>query len=225
MPPGRPSAKGEARERILDVSEELFALHGVDGVSLRTINAAAGVSPGVLHYHFGSREVLVFELLSRHMDSLWQQRRTQLDRLLEQDKPSLADIMRTLAAPLAELVLQPSEDGVISPGARYVRFMARLYADRSELLQEISQRYVDTVRLYPLLLQRALPQVPEAELELRFSMANHAMLLALSDLTWQRRPWQKDGLAQLDPQQLTTILVDFTASGMQGASTNDIQHL
>ena len=51
------TVKGEARQQILTVAETLFAEHGVDAVSLRKINAAAGVSPGVLHYHFGSREI------------------------------------------------------------------------------------------------------------------------------------------------------------------------
>ena len=40
--------KGTARELILNAAEQLFAEQGVNAVSLRAINAAAGVSPGVL---------------------------------------------------------------------------------------------------------------------------------------------------------------------------------
>ncbi len=46
--------KGAARELILDTAEHLFAEQGVNAVSLRAINAAAGASPGVLHYHLSS---------------------------------------------------------------------------------------------------------------------------------------------------------------------------
>jgi AcrR family transcriptional regulator len=38
---GRPST----REKLLDCAEELFAEHGLEGVSLRAINAQAGLSP------------------------------------------------------------------------------------------------------------------------------------------------------------------------------------
>lgn len=43
------------RERILSAAEHLFAEHGFDGVSLRSIAAAADSQLALLHYHFGSK--------------------------------------------------------------------------------------------------------------------------------------------------------------------------
>ena len=40
------------REHLLDCAEELYAAQGVGAVSLRTIQAAAGLSVGSLRYHF-----------------------------------------------------------------------------------------------------------------------------------------------------------------------------
>ena len=57
------------REKLLDCAEELFAEHGLEGVSLRTINAEAGLSPAALHYHFGTKDRLV-EVLLRTSDAL-----------------------------------------------------------------------------------------------------------------------------------------------------------
>jgi len=47
------------RELILDVAETLYAEYGVGRVSLRTIQAAAGLSVGSLRYHFESEEALI----------------------------------------------------------------------------------------------------------------------------------------------------------------------
>jgi TetR/AcrR family transcriptional regulator, regulator of cefoperazone and chloramphenicol sensitivity len=47
-----------ARAVIRDEALRLFADHGPDGVSVRQIAAAAGVSPGLVLHHFGSKEGL-----------------------------------------------------------------------------------------------------------------------------------------------------------------------
>ena len=44
-----------ARAVIRDQALQLFAQHGPEAVSLRRIAAAAGVSPGLVGHHFGSR--------------------------------------------------------------------------------------------------------------------------------------------------------------------------
>ncbi|MEP5765040.1 MAG: TetR/AcrR family transcriptional regulator [Halieaceae bacterium] len=214
MSTDQPVAKGEARERILDTAEELFAHQGVDAVSLRQINAAAGVSPGVLHYHFGSREVLVHELINRHMATLMGQREQRLLVLDEQAQPRLQDIIAALVMPLAELALAEGESG-----PRYVRFISRMYSDRSPVLEEISERYRDINGLYPKLLRRALPQMAPAELDLRFAMANHAMLQLLSELKGPPRSWLGQALEQVDKPQLIAILIDFMCSGVSGSDT------
>src|SRR5690348_9180163 len=53
------------RLRILDAAEHLFAQNGVDGTSLRSIMAAAGVSISQINYHFGTKEVLLRAIFER----------------------------------------------------------------------------------------------------------------------------------------------------------------
>ena len=49
-------AKGaKTRERILRAAERLFAEHGYDGVSVRSIAAAAKVQLALLSYYFQSK--------------------------------------------------------------------------------------------------------------------------------------------------------------------------
>lgn len=76
--PGRPKAakagqgprgglrKGMAtRQVILDAAERCLAAGDFDGVSLRSIGDAAGVDIALVNYHFGSKENLVREVISR----------------------------------------------------------------------------------------------------------------------------------------------------------------
>ncbi len=204
------SVKGEARQLILDAAEKLFAERGVEAVSLRTINATAGVSPGVLHYHFGSREVLVSELINRHMGKLNQTREQMLDEL-EKEPPNVRGLMRVMIEPLAELALSPGE-----AGQRYVRLIARLYADRSPILEEVSKSYRHVTSRYPRILYAAEPLQSQAALDIKFEMANHATLQMLADLTNEARSWLREDLAQTDSAAVIELLVDFTSHGISG---------
>ncbi len=206
------SVKGEARQLILNAAEELFAEHGVDAVSLRAINAAAGVSAGVLHYHFGSREVLVSELIVRHMEQLVSARERLLDRL-DPEHASVRDLMRIMVEPLAALALDGGEEG-----RRYVRLIARLYADRSPILEEVSRRYLHVSARYPKLLRAALPHENPAALDIKFEMANHATLQMLADLTNDARPWLERDPQEMDKNDIVDLLVDFTSSGICGSA-------
>ncbi|MGI5241584.1 helix-turn-helix domain-containing protein [Dactylosporangium sp. CA-139066] len=47
-----------ARARIRDAAIRLFTERGMDGTTVRDIAQAAGVSPGLLRHHFGSKEAL-----------------------------------------------------------------------------------------------------------------------------------------------------------------------
>src|SRR5437868_14219360 len=47
-----------ARAKIMMAAEALFAEHGVAGVGIRPIAAAAGVNGAMIHYYFGNKESL-----------------------------------------------------------------------------------------------------------------------------------------------------------------------
>jgi len=58
------------RQRILDQALRLFTAHGYQGVSIRDIAQACGLSNAVLYYHFGSKRNLYFEVLKEHISTL-----------------------------------------------------------------------------------------------------------------------------------------------------------
>lgn len=58
--PGRPRAEeANQRERLLDAAVACFAADGVAATSLRGIALKAGVTPALVNYYFGSKELLL----------------------------------------------------------------------------------------------------------------------------------------------------------------------
>ena len=56
---------------LIETAERLFAEKGIDNVSLREINRAAGQkNVAALHYHFGTRESLLEALFENRMSGV-----------------------------------------------------------------------------------------------------------------------------------------------------------
>ena len=180
----RPSA----RHRLLDCAEELFAAHGVEGVSLRAINAGAGLSPAALHYHFGSKEALVEALLERRM-ALLMARRGELLDALEHDAgtPHCRGLVHALVAPLAELLAREGESG-----RRYLRLLSRLVADRNVDERFVVARFGRGIERLEPLLQRALPDLPIPVVRLRLALVIELMLRSLAQWDTLAGTWRGD---------------------------------
>ena len=58
----------DTRQRILDSAERLFAHHGVEATSLRTIIGDAKVNLAAIHYHYHSKDELLDAVLMRRIE-------------------------------------------------------------------------------------------------------------------------------------------------------------
>lgn len=56
--------KRKTREEILDLSAPLFALHGYEGVSMRDVAAAVGLTQAALYYHFSDKDQLYLDAVA-----------------------------------------------------------------------------------------------------------------------------------------------------------------
>ena len=107
------------QQRLLDAAEQLIGERGIDGVSLRAINAEADSNVAAAHYHFGSKEALVRAVLARRM-SLLAEERFEMLAVLEQDPaPPARAVVEVFTLPLVRLA-------ATDDGAAYVRFLAAL---------------------------------------------------------------------------------------------------
>jgi AcrR family transcriptional regulator len=119
----RRNSSGEStRVMLMEVAERLFATKGIEAVTLREIQQAAGQSnTSVIRYHFGSRDGLIRALISYRQASLGADRQEMLASMREQGKE--ADpraVVWLLARPLANS---------IAAGEMFAPFLARLVED------------------------------------------------------------------------------------------------
>jgi AcrR family transcriptional regulator len=100
----KPAPGIEARNRILDVAEQLFGERGLHGASLREISAAAGqANTSAVQYHFGGKEGLVAALIAREVER-FEPRRLELLAPIEGGvKPAdVRELLKVMFLPLAE---------------------------------------------------------------------------------------------------------------------------
>jgi AcrR family transcriptional regulator len=96
--------KADLRERLLLVAIKLFSEKGVEAVSMRTINTAAGTkNKSAVHYHFGNKAGIlraIFEWVSKQVkpavEDLWE----QIEQREDKNEMSLQELMLILYAPL-----------------------------------------------------------------------------------------------------------------------------
>jgi AcrR family transcriptional regulator len=67
------------RQAILTAARELFAAHGVNGVSVRAIAAAAGVNHALVHRYFGAKGDMVEAILASEAEAMSSMGRPDLD--------------------------------------------------------------------------------------------------------------------------------------------------
>lgn len=199
----RPSA----RERLLDCAEQLFAAHGFAAVSLRAINAEAGLSPAALHYHFGSKDALVEAILARRMPALMARRAALLDALeAEPDPPTARQVVDALVRPLAELLAGAGEDG-----RRYLRVLARLWGDGDIDPAFVLAHYARGIERLEPMLQRALPDLPVEIVWLRMGLAVELLIRALAARALAAGPQALE--------DRVTALIDFSVGALEAPST------
>lgn len=117
----RPNTRSaDTRTKLLETAERLFALEGIDAVSLRRVATEAGQrNCNALQYHFGTRELLIDAIVEARMTPLNQRRRALLEEALgrTKGKPSVEELVVALVVPMVEQLLD------VERGSSYVRFM------------------------------------------------------------------------------------------------------
>ncbi|PAX82010.1 TetR/AcrR family transcriptional regulator, partial [Streptomyces albidoflavus] len=97
-------ADAPTRQRLLAAAKQLFLEKGADQVSLRAVNAAAGLNPGAVHYHFGSREGLVSALLEQELGPVWNSRWAAVSEGRATGAQEVRRLVEGLVEPFADLV-------------------------------------------------------------------------------------------------------------------------
>ncbi|MGW1098057.1 TetR/AcrR family transcriptional regulator [Streptomyces sp. NPDC002455] len=152
--------EASSRDRLLTAAKQLFLEKGADQVSLRSVNTAAGLNPGAVHYHFGSREGLVSALLERELRPMWSGRLGALSGPPGGDL-QVRDLVAALVEPFAELV--GTRDGRV-----LCHLLARAALPTGQVLN-VSTLFAPAP--FEVLLGRALPELSPQEVTERCRLA------------------------------------------------------
>ena len=135
---GEVAAQG--RERLLDAAVRLIAREGIDNVRIARIATEAGVSAGLVHYHFASRDALLEEAIEHSYERAGDMRLAalgegradsaqRLQAMIDQCLPSDPGLRQDWVL-WVELWLRGARDPALRPVA------ARLYARLHEWFAE-----------------------------------------------------------------------------------------
>lgn len=146
--PGRPTqGDPDLRERLLDASLAAFVSGGIAATPLKSIAHAAGVTPALVHYYFGSKQQLVSAVIEERLMPVL----AQLQASVAGGRVSSAGIAREFVGALHRVVAEHPWLPVL-----WVR----------EILTEGGA-------LRELLLTRIAPMIPQ-QMALRFAQAQQA---------------------------------------------------
>jgi len=203
----------DTRQTLLNAGERLFAEQGFSEVSLRQIINAAKVNLAAIHYHFGSKEALLQEILSRRIRPLNEERLDLLDKALAQsqpDLPPLEQLIVSLIAPPLRLSRDPRRGGDI-----FMRLIGRAVSDPNPKIQEILLfQFKSVVERFVPEFQRALPHLPTEELYWRLHFTVGAMAHTMTH--GAHLQVMSGGLCNPnDTEALIRSLVTFCAAGLR----------
>jgi AcrR family transcriptional regulator len=198
-----------ARQQLIAAAEQLFAEAGIDAVSLRQINLAAGQkNSSAAHYHFGSKDTLILAIYGSRMASVNVRREAALDAV--EQAGELNDIRK-----LVETIVQPivAEIDADTSGRHYIAFMAQAMGHPQLDLEALWQQENNTglVRLLQHL-RTALPHLEGQLFGQRFGLAFEQIIHSLAARERLRTPNNKQ--FDVDSHLFVCNLIDSIAGGM-----------
>lgn len=162
--PSPPPRGAQSIQRILDAAASLFGTEGYRGASMTAVAEAAGVSKGLLHYHFQGKEHLLFEAqraiyrrIHQHFQTRFNQGERGIDTALEALDALWQAVheMRTWAPFMMETVsLASQNEGVLQLAQNFLdestalleSGVAQVFKDEQARLIATPQRVARVVR-------------------------------------------------------------------------------
>ena len=159
-------------ERILDAAEELFAKHGIYGVTMREIAELANVDTALLHYYFESKRGVFDAVFARRADILNSERMLEMDRYEAEagDAVTVEGIIAAYLRPMFSLNRQGGQGW-----RNFCAFVTHL--DSTELAEIFAKKFDPILKRFIALLQRALPEADEADLFWSYHLFSGSLMI------------------------------------------------
>ena len=202
----------DTKERLLDVAERLFAEHGFDTVSLRSITAEAGANLAAVNYHFGSKQALISAVVARWVEPVNRKRLELLDQVQRGGEGEAEQIVGAFLDPVMEAAAA-GQGG----DNRFCKLMSRCIAARDERVsRSVMEHFPEVVERFVAAISRCFPNLGSDTAHLRLMFMAGAMAHSL---------FHHDKLGMLSEGRcdvpslgdLRGELVRFLAAGLGGA--------
>ncbi len=188
----------DTKERILAVAERLFTEQGFGNTSLRQIITEAGVNLAAIHYHFGSKEELLDELIHRRADPVNQTRIEMLERMEAEagGRPLPVEV-------ILDAFMEPGIQAAMEHPSM-IRLVGRIHAEG--LGKSVMRKHFEPVaRRFIASLRRTLPDLTEEEFMLRLRFVAGALAFSVQDERMAERG---------DVRWLVSSLIAFLKGGL-----------
>lgn len=122
--------RDDTKAQLKRAAQALFARHGVDAVTVQQIVQAAGQrNNAALHYHFGTKEELIRQLLVEGAQQLDDRRQEMLAAIDQAGGPaSVREVLKILVLPVIELERDARRRG-------YIRLVAGVQMTNRDMLR------------------------------------------------------------------------------------------
>jgi len=207
------------RSQLIAAAERLFAESGIDAVSLRQINLAAGQkNSSAAHYHFGSKQSLIAAIYEHRMQSVNARREQALDQIVAAGQQgNIRSLIEAFVYPIVE------ETDTTEGGSHYIRFMALAIGHpQLDLIQLWRQKHATGLNRIVEQLQQALPDIPPAIVGQRFGLAFEQLFHSLADREKLRHSSQHS--IEVDSALFVSNLVDCIAGSMSTPISEETQN-
>jgi len=207
------------RQKILDAAEKLFARHGFESTSLRSIIASAGVNLAAIHYHFRSKEGLIRAVIERRFAPVNDERLRLLaeyENRTDGRAPLVEEILEAFLAPMLRVGLLPSGQGRL-----LMQLGGRLLQPSDGMLEKAAGSEFERVAVrFLAALHKALPDVAKREIAWRMNFTIGAAARALLGGIPVKvlSSASHENLQERDVQRVLQRLISYTAAGMKAPS-------
>ena len=205
----------DTKQKILDTAERLIGDQGYAATSLRNIIGEAGVNLAAVHYHFGSKEDLLDQVILRKAAAVNAERMALLEGLEAKAGGRALPVEEVLGAFFEPMI----RAGSGSP--QFVKLMGRLYAE-GLIPTIVAKHFQPTFARFVQTLRRSLPHLTEVELLSRLQF----MIGAMSHAVCGPRQFASPPGAASDAQDFVRTmqrLVVFLIGGLQAPPTPEVQ--
>jgi AcrR family transcriptional regulator len=201
------------KQRLLSSTERLFASRGFAGVTMREVAERAQTNIASAHYHFGSKEGMVLEMLKRRIEPINANRLKYLEqsRSLAGESPlSGREIFRALILPISHEISKSMTSRQI-----LAQLVARSFTEPARFIEKMHRRFFGELsEIFINELQRTYPNASKKELYWNLHFVISSMLGTLAQ---HRRlhDFSRGYCDESDVENMCNRLIDFVSSGFE----------